>query len=89
MKKVFNFAVFIIFSLLCTGCSDFLDDLKENVDDFEVEYRVEYWKQSIDGNSYDEITALSSVKKGLSHSLTNVQPENIEGFTAKSVNQKK
>ena len=89
MKKIFGFVVFIILVLLFTGCSDFLDDLKENVDDFEVEYTVEYWQQSLDGNSYDEITALSSVKKGMSHALTNVHPENIDGFTAKAVNQKK
>lgn len=90
MKKFFNrlMPAFLCGLLLMfSACSDFFVDLKDNVTNIEVSYKVEHWKQTVDGKSYTLDVDESQMLRGMSLSNTNAQSKDFEGFSSKKISQ--
>lgn len=89
-----SFQVFIIVAAcfilsMFFGCSNFLQDVMDNVSDIEVDYKVEHWKQSLDGKSYELDAQESQILQGTSLAKTQAQAKEFEGFTSKKIEQQK
>ena len=85
-----SFQVFIIVAAcfilsMFFGCSNFLQDVMDNVSDIEVNYKVEHWKQSLDGKSYELDAQESQILQGTSLAKTQAQAKEFEGFTSKKI----
>lgn len=77
-----------IFLLISCGCSDYLMEVKENVDDVIVTYTVEHWIQNLDGKSYTLDNKKTTKQKGLALSETCVVAEEFDGLTPLEIEQK-
>ena len=89
-----SFQVFIIVAAcfilsMFFGCSNFLQDVMDNVSDIEADYKVEHWKQSLDGKSYELDAQESQILQGTSLAKTQAQAKEFEGFTSKKIEQQK
>ena len=89
-----SFQVFIIVAAcfilsMFFGCSNFLQDVMDNVSDIEVDYKVEHWKQSLDGKFYELDAQESQILQGTSLTKTQAQSKDFEGFISKKIEQQK
>ena len=87
--KLFMFVAACFILSMFYGCSNFFQDVMDNVSDIEVDYKVEHWKQALDGKSYELDAQETQILQGISLAKTQAQAKEFEGFTSKKIDQQK
>ena len=92
LKVFFRFckAAFLSFVILgIVSCSDYLGEVQGSLDDIEVTYKVEHWKQDPTGKFYEKDASATQELKGMSLAQTEAECKDFDGFYCKSINQEK
>ncbi|MBO4533814.1 MAG: InlB B-repeat-containing protein [Treponema sp.] len=92
LKVFFRFckAAFLSFVILgIVSCSDYLGEVQDSLDDIEVTYKVEHWKQDPTGKFYEKDASATQTLKGMSLAQTEAECKDFDGFYCKSINQEK
>ena len=92
LKVFFRFckSAFLSFVILgIVSCSDYLGEVQGSLDDIEVTYKVEHWKQDPTGKFYEKDASATQELKGMSLAQTEAECKDFDGFYCKSINQEK
>ena len=91
MKKVCRIfeklgLLFVLFAMV--ACSSYVNDIRVSVNEIEVTFSVEHWKQTVDGKTYELDKNATQSLKGMSMDTTKAKAADFEGFTAQKIDQK-
>lgn len=91
MKKVCRIfeklgLLLILFAMV--ACSSYVNDIRVSVNEIEVTFSVEHWKQTVDGKTYELDKNATQSLKGMSMDTTKAKAADFEGFTAQKIDQK-
>ena len=77
---------FVLFAMV--ACSSYVNDIRVSVNEIEVTFSVEHWKQTVDGKTYELDKNATQSLKGMSMDTTKAKAADFEGFTAQKIDQK-